>query len=107
MNVQPAVERAMAYIERNLGEPLLLDDIAAAAQVSKFHFARQFRSATGCSPMAWVMRSRIERAKAMLRDCAQVVEVALELGFCDQSHFTRRFRRATGHTPAQFLRMHR
>ncbi len=104
-STQLAVQRAMAYIDSHLGEDLVLDDLAAAARISKYHFARLFRSATGCSPMAYVMRSRIERAKDMLReDCGLIVEVALELGFCDQSHFTRSFRRETGHTPGEYLR---
>lgn len=105
---QPAVRRAIAFIDSHLGEDLQLDDIAAAARVSKFHFARQFRAVTGTSPMAYVMRSRIERAKRMLdAERGLIIEVALELGFCDQSHFTRSFRRETGRTPGQYQRQQR
>ena len=102
-----ALNRACSYIAENLGERFTLDDLARQAGVSRFHFARLFRVSTGDSPMAYLLKSRIERAKQMLlQDDRPVCEIAAVLGFCDQSHLTRTFRRLTGLTPREFARRH-
>ena len=102
-----ALTRACSFIAENLGERFTLDDLARQAGVSRFHFARLFRVSTGDSPMAYLLKSRIERAKQMLlQDDRPVCEIAAALGFCDQSHLTRTFRRMTGQTPREFARQH-
>lgn len=102
-----ALNRACSYIAENLGERFTLDDLARQAGVSRFHFARLFRISTGDSPMAYLLKSRIERAKQLLlQDERPVCEIAAVLGFCDQSHLTRTFRRLTGLTPREFARKH-
>jgi transcriptional regulator GlxA family with amidase domain len=101
-----ALNRACSYIAENLGERFTLDDLARQAGVSRFHFARLFRVSMGESPMAYLLKSRIERAKQMLlQDDRPVCEIAAALGFCDQSHLTRTFRRLTGLTPREFARL--
>jgi transcriptional regulator GlxA family with amidase domain len=100
-----ALNRACSYIAENLGERFTLNDLAREAGVSRFHFARLFRISTGRSPMAYLVQSRIERAKQMLLQSDRpVCEIAAALGFCDQSHLTRTFRRITGVTPRDFAR---
>lgn len=102
-----ALNRACSFIAENLGERFTLDDLARQAGVSRFHFARLFRVSTGDSPMAYLLKSRIERAKQMLLQGERpVCEIAAVLGFCDQSHLTRTFRRLTGLTPREFARRH-
>ena len=99
------LHRAVAFIEANLGERFSLEILARQAGVSRFHFARQFRRATGFSPMEYLMRQRIERGKRILaRGEVSICEVAATLGFCDQSHFTRTFRRMTGQSPREYAR---
>ena len=101
----PTFGRVRAYIEANLGQHMSLDDLAAVAHVSRFHFARQFRLRTGESPMGYVLRARIERAKEMLRSRSTTVsDAAAALGFADQSHFTRTFHRIVGVAPREFMR---
>jgi len=100
-----ALRRVRSFMEANLGESLTLDDLAGAAGVSRFHFARLFRISTGASPMNYLMKLRIVRAKLLLlRNDRSVCDVAAALGFCDQSHFSRTFRRMTGQTPREFVR---
>ena len=98
-------ERIRAYVENNIGEPISLPDLARVAGVSRFHFARLFRRRTGESPMSYVVRSRIERAKLLLLAGEQkIADIAAALGFADQSHFTRTFRRLVGMSPSEFGR---
>jgi AraC family transcriptional regulator len=100
-----AMARVMAHIEENIGESLTLGTLAGVACVSRFHFARMFRLSTGFSPMAYVLRRRIERARLQLAQGHQKLsELAAALGFCDQSHFTRIFRRTIGITPREYAR---
>jgi AraC-like DNA-binding protein len=102
-----AMIRVVAHIEENLGEGLTLGTLAGVACVSQFHFARMFRRSTGYSPMAYVLRRRVERARLQLvQGYQKISDLAAELGFCDQSHFTRIFRRMTGFTPREYARRH-
>jgi len=68
--------------------------------MSNFHFAREFKRATGTTPHQYLIKFRIERAKTLLNeDSLPLVEVGLRSGFSHQSHFTRLFRKITGTTP--------
>ena len=97
---------ACSYMEDNLGENFTLDDLARAVGVSRFHFSRLFRVSTGESPMGFSLRLRIEHAKGMLlKGDRRICEIAMALGFFDQSHFARTFRRITGVSPGEYVRM--
>ena len=102
------LRRVVAHVEANLGERISLDQLAALAGMSRFHFARQFRISTGRSPMGYVRHARIERATAILRERTMTIaRVAVSLGFADQSHFTRTFGRFIGVSPKSFADHHR
>ncbi|MBO9707488.1 MAG: helix-turn-helix transcriptional regulator [Caulobacter sp.] len=102
-----AVRRALDYIEDHPGRALRLHELATVSGLSRFHFSRVFKEHLGQSPITYVERSRIARAKHMIRE-AQLpfAQIALAVGFADQSHFTRRFRWHEGRTPADFAREH-
>jgi AraC family transcriptional regulator len=78
--------------------------MAAVARLSPYHFARQFKAATGVPPHQYVITRRVERAKELLQAGADLslAEVASRAGFSDQSVFCRHFKRAVGVTPGQF-----
>lgn len=104
-SVHAAVLRARAYIESHLGEQMTLQDLSRVACMSRFHLARRFRHGTGTSPMQYLHQLRIQQAKHLLRLSGRSLsQIAVELGFFDQSHFTRCFRRATGTTPGAYAR---
>ena len=97
--------RVLDYIEQRLGAKLIVEDIAAAVELSQSHFARAFKSTLGISPMAYVTARRVERAKCMLIDSAEsLADIALSCGFADQSHLNRQFHRAMGVTPGRWRR---
>ncbi len=90
-------------IEDSLERGVTLAELAGIVGLSRFHFARAFKAATGTPPHRYVTMRRIERAKVLLRDAERsLVEVALEVGFSSQSHFTRRFHELTGMTPLRY-----
>lgn len=101
----PALCRVLDAIHGRLGEKITLQDIADAACMSRFHFARLFRRSTGYSPMEYLLHTRLEQAKAWLRQgIMPISDIATAIGFADQSHLTRHFRRAVGTTPLQYAR---
>lgn len=84
---------------------ILIGDIAAACGVSRSHFIRGFREATGTTPYQWLLARRIERARALMVDSRlSLADVAVACGFSDQSHMTRTFRRLTGAAPGAWRR---
>lgn len=102
---QRALARANSFMQERLGDRITLEDVAAAACVSRAHFARMFRLSTGTTPMAHLMQLRVERAKTLIVDSERpICDIAVTLGFCDQSHFSRVFRRVTGVPPRSYAR---
>jgi len=100
------LRRVLEYVEANLSEPISLPNLAAAAGLSRMHFAAQFRTATGSRPHDFVMRRRIERSQELLRDPAlPLVEVALSVGFQTQAHFTSVFRGQVLETPGRWRKL--
>lgn len=98
-----AVRRAIEYIHANLSEDVHLEDIAGAAGLSTFHFARVFRKTTGMAPHRYLIQARVRKVKELLREselCLAVI--ANEVGFSDQSHMSKVFRCFTGVTPRTF-----
>ena len=94
---------AVEHIRANLTRDMRLEHIAGAAGMSAFHFARLFKNTTGMSPYRYLMRARVEQAKALLRGGEQsLARIAAELGFADQSHMTTVFKRFAGTTPKAF-----
>lgn len=86
-------------------ESVSVSALAQAAAMPVRTFRRRFHSSFGISPHQWLIRLRIERAKAMLgnRDM-KLCEIAIDLGFANQAHFTDTFRWVTGLTPGRFRR---
>lgn len=100
-----ALARVRTHVQARLSETITLGDLASAACISRFHFARLFRATTGTSPMSYVRDARIAAAKVLLAQRSRslsISDVAVRLGFFDHSHFTRTFRRLTGVAPTRF-----
>lgn len=98
------VGRALECMRDNLTIKLTLNELSAAAGLSKYHFVRQFRQQTGIPPLQYHMQLRLLAARNLLRDHHSALDVAHRLGFYDQSHFINSFRRMMGITPHHYLR---
>jgi AraC-like DNA-binding protein len=95
--------RAKDLADARYFEPLEVDDLAAAAGLSKAHFSREFRRTFGESPYAYLLTRRLERAAALLRDTDHsVAEVCLEVGLQGVGSFTTSFKRTYGMTPTAY-----
>jgi AraC family transcriptional regulator len=97
------LQRVLDHIEASLAVDIRIEDLAAEACLSPFHFSRLFREATGLSPHRYVIDRRVHAARGELaRSNLSLVEIALEFGFGSQANFTRVFRKATSLTPGQY-----
>lgn len=100
------MERVQAWIRAHLAQPLALDDLAQQAGMSRFHFARAFRLATGQAPMSFVRDQRVGEARTLLLTSALPLKaIAGKVGFPDEFHLSRVFRRVTGQNPTQVRRL--
>jgi AraC family transcriptional regulator len=91
------------YIEEHLETGPSLEQLAAVARLSPYHFARQFKAATGLPPHQYVIQRRVERARQLLQAGTHLslAELAVHTGFSDQSQLTYHFKRLVGDTPRQ------
>lgn len=100
------VRRAMEYLRDRVAEGVTLDELAAVAELDKFHLCRAFRAQIGMPPHAYLTHLRISRAKELLRRGTRPSEVAPLVGIYDQAQLTRHFRRIVGTTPGRFGKEH-
>src|SRR5213080_552501 len=102
------VLRTLVYIQNHLDEVITLDDLAAVAHFSPYHFHRIFRGMVGESVMEHVRRLRLERAAHRLKFGDQpVTRLAFDAGYETHEAFTRAFAAAFGQAPSQFRAAHR
>jgi AraC-like DNA-binding protein len=96
---------ARDLMDLRYSDPLDLDQMAAEAGFSKFHFARAFKDAYGETPANYLSRRRVERAKDLLRSAnLTVTEVCMLVGFSSLGSFSSRFSEMVGMSPSAFQR---
>jgi AraC family transcriptional regulator len=98
------LRQAVDYMHAHLHARITVADIAGAIRLSPFHFARLFKTTTGYTPHQFVMKARVEKARELLSSSTPLKQIAMDLGFADQSHFTRQFKLAYHVTPRVWLR---
>jgi AraC-like DNA-binding protein len=96
------VTRMKEYLRANACRNARLSELANRTGLSKAYAIRSFRRRVGMPPYKWLLQLRIEQARIRLRKGEAISNLAIELGFSDQSHFHRRFQRLTGMTAAGY-----
>lgn len=97
-----SIKRALAYINDHLSARLSLEDIAAHVNLSKYHFAREFKKTTGMTVVAYVNATRCRTANRLLLSRQHSVsEVAAMCGFENNSYFSKTFKRVMGCLPSE------
>jgi len=100
-----AVLKVVEVMRSRIHESLRIEELAEAAGMSPFHFARQFKTATGHPPHEYLMRLRVDRAQELIAQRGRdwtLAAIAKDCGFVDQSHMARHFKRVLGITPRDF-----
>ncbi len=104
-NAQLLVRRTMAFIHDHYADELTREQLAKEVSVSERYLTRCFRLETGLTPIMYLTRYRIKRARALLEEGAlSVTEVALATGFSDSHYFSKVFRVVVGISPSLYQR---
>jgi AraC-like DNA-binding protein len=109
-DLPPSLGHALDWLNRRLDKPIVLDELAAAAGVRPRTLEAQFKLHLGTTPMGWVRKTRLARARQQLlasRQDASVTDVALANGFTELGRFSGQYRQAFGELPSQTLRTSR
>ncbi|MDG5816521.1 AraC family transcriptional regulator [Chitinispirillales bacterium ANBcel5] len=98
-----SINRAVEFIWAHYGEKMTLADLSRVACLSPSHFARLFKTETGLSPGDYILKTRLDCAKRMIRAGDYCIsEIALRCGFNSSSYFSHCFRREFSQSPLQF-----
>jgi AraC-like DNA-binding protein len=103
--IQPTapVARSVRFVEMHFDQQITLDDLAAAAGISKFYFSREFKEQTGLAPGLFLRGYRLVRAMDdLLSSTERIGEIAFAAGYRNAAAFSRAFRKVTGSTPHLF-----
>ena len=99
------IARVRSFVDGNLHRTIHASDLSAVARRSTAHFSRLFKQAFGEPPHAYIVRRRVEEAcHLMLTSSASLSEIALSVGFSDQSHLCKHFRQTLGQSPSSWRR---
>lgn len=97
--------KAKLYIQEHLEEPFCLETISERFCINKWQLSRQFKPVFGVSLFQHIHASRMVLAKDLLTQQHKITDVALSLGYSDQSHFTRFFKRFVGISPKKWIQL--
>lgn len=95
----------LSWLEKNLDQPLSLDNVAAKAGYSKWHLQRMFKEVTGQAIGAYIRARRLSKAAIALRTTSRpILDIALQYRFDSQQTLTRAFKKQFAKTPAHYRR---
>ena len=93
----------MLYISEKFNTPLTLEDVSAYVHLHPSYFSTVFKNSTGLSFKEYLNKVRIEESKILLLNTDfSIIDIAIAVGFEDQSYFSKVFKKYTGTTPKQF-----
>lgn len=102
------MQEPLAYVARNLGEPISVPELAKLAGLSVSQFERRFKTTFQMTPQQYIQRVRANAAcEALVASDASVAEIAADCGYYDQSYFTKQFKRFMGVTPLAYRKQAR
>ncbi|MGC3957888.1 MAG: AraC family transcriptional regulator [Verrucomicrobiota bacterium] len=103
-----ALAGVLQYIHAHYDEPLKIPDLAVAAGMSAYQFEQRIRKIFAITAGQFIQKVRMDAAMRRLRDTSdEIVKIALDCGYAEQSSFTRQFKQAVGLSPARYRRMMR
>lgn len=97
------LRKVREFVEANLDQKISIAALARAVGLSMFHFARAFKQSEGVTPHDYLVQRRVKRAMKLLAETdLPLSEIAVAVGFSDQSHCARRFREHVGVCPRDY-----
>jgi len=98
------VRQAIHYMTTQYAEPITIELMAESLGYNRAYLSRTFKERTGVSPIVFLSRLRLDRARRLLRERLELTieQVASSVGFADALYFSKQFRRAYGETPTDY-----
>lgn len=91
------------YCNSNIESDISIEKLSKQVNLSPFHFIRSFKNTVGLTPYQYIVHMRIEKSKQLIKQNKySLMEIALRLGYSDQSHFSNSFKKIIGITPHDF-----
>jgi AraC-like DNA-binding protein len=100
---QNGIQASLALIEKQLSQPLDIDQLCKSACMSRSRFYCEFKKKIGCTPAELQQQLRLRKAAERLADGESVTQVCFDLGYANLSHFSRRFQKQFGKSPSHYL----
>lgn len=92
------------FVHDKLQESITVEQLCSLVHLSRYHFTRLFKATVGITPHRYILQSKIEYAKEIMKKGkGSILDAAYQLSFSDHAHFTNTFRKFTGTTPKSFL----
>ena len=102
-NNSPCVIRAIEYIERNYTKEISIDDLCKELNINKCYFCSIFKKETGSTFINYLNSYKIEKSKELLKNPnLSLLDIALSVGFNNQSYYSTVFKKITSKTPLEF-----
>ncbi len=99
------IRQSRAFIEKHHSEKIELENMAAAAFMSRFHYIRIFKQIYGITPRQYLRDLRISKAKELLKKGLSVTRVCYDVGYKSLPTFSSAFKRGTGYSPKEYQKM--
>lgn len=90
------------YIEYHIYEKFCLEELSKMAHINKYGFIKKFKSATGMTPMNYVLMKKIFSCKRLIQPDSELTEIAYQYNFTDLAHFSKTFKRFIGISPKKY-----
>lgn len=101
------ISKTVSIIENSSTPSFSIDDICKIINLSKFHFIRQFKLEVGLTPYQFILNTKIRKIRQGLLSKQTLSDLALDLGFSDQSHMCNTFKKYMGISPLQFYQKYK
>lgn len=97
------ISNVISHIENRFSEEIRLTDLMTISKLSEGQLLREFRKATGHTPVDYLLRLRLRNAAHILRhEKCSITDIAFRCGFNDSNYFTRQFTRVLGMSPREY-----
>ena len=97
------IKKPILYISEHFNGSLTLEDVASHVHLHPSYFSTLFKTCTGSAFKEYLNMVRIEESKRLLANTDfSIIDIAMAVGFEDQSYFSKVFKKYTGLTPKQF-----
>ncbi|MDF2722430.1 MAG: hypothetical protein K0Q59_2105 [Paenibacillus sp.] len=99
------IRQAADYLDENLNQPITLEMLAKECKMSKHYFCRCFKSSYGISPIQYLNKKRLDRARElMLYSSLNITQISAKVGFADVHYFSRIFKKVENVTPQEYMK---